>query len=282
MSLQPEKSTPEYLIIGHITRDLIEGGSRPGGTAIYSGILAQRMGLQVGLITSYQEDLFPEELGGFEIINHPTQNRTTFKNIYTSTGRDQYLMEKAEDLDFSLVPKVWQGAKIIHLGPVAQEVLIKDGFPVSDAAVAYSLQGWLRNWDQEGKVYSTQLPDLDWKVEGKTAAFLSIEDLGNDRAPIEQLRNIFPLLVLTKDKDGAEIYQEGEIITIPARQVEELDPTGAGDIFAAAFMIYWVLRGKSIQESGELAARLAALSITRPGLEGIPSVEQIQKIEGVH
>ena len=47
------KETPDYLIFGHITQDLVEDGTRLGGTAVYSSILAQRLGLDVALVTSY-------------------------------------------------------------------------------------------------------------------------------------------------------------------------------------------------------------------------------------
>ncbi len=42
---QPGETPPDYLIMGHITRDLLEDGSRLGGTAVYSSLLAQRLGL---------------------------------------------------------------------------------------------------------------------------------------------------------------------------------------------------------------------------------------------
>jgi sugar/nucleoside kinase (ribokinase family) len=128
-------------------------------------------------------------------------------------------------------------------------------------------------------VYPIPLNGLILPTENRTAAFLSLEDLGFDRSQLDHLRTMFPLLVLTKGKDGTEIFQGKEIINIPADQAEELDPTGAGDIFAAGFMIYWVFRGKSIREAGRLASRLATISITRPGLDGIPTIAEINKIE---
>jgi hypothetical protein len=46
-----------YLIIGHITRDLLPSGPRIGGTAAYAGLTAQAMGLRVGIITSWGSEL---------------------------------------------------------------------------------------------------------------------------------------------------------------------------------------------------------------------------------
>ena len=282
MSFQSEKSSPDYLVIGHITRDLVEGGSRPGGTVLYSGITAQRMGLHVAMFTSCPEDLLPEEVDDFEIINQPTKNITTFKNIYSSSGREQYLVEKAQDLDISLVPENWKKVKIIQLGPVVGEINPEFDQQLLSFSICYSLQGWLRDWDENGKIHYIPPEDINLPEGIKTAAFLSIEDLGNNRETIDQLRKDFPFLVLTKGYEGAEIFLGEEIFTIMAEPAIEKDPTGAGDIFAAAFIIYWVLREKSIVESAELASKFAAISVTRPGLKGIPTVEEIREIEEKH
>jgi len=78
MNLQPGKSAVDYLIVGHITRDIIEKGFRLGGTAVYSGILAKRMGLNVGLVTSYNEETPVEPLNGIQIISQRAKRTTTF------------------------------------------------------------------------------------------------------------------------------------------------------------------------------------------------------------
>ncbi len=63
---------------------------------------------------------------------------------------------------------------------------------------------------------------------------------------------------------------------------DEMDPTGAGDIFATAFMINYALNGKKLIESAQVASALAAISVIRPGIEGIPTEAEIQSIQEVH
>ena len=58
------RPAPDYLIFGHITQDLVEDGTRLGGTAFFSSILARRLGLDVALVTSYDADLDLEALDG--------------------------------------------------------------------------------------------------------------------------------------------------------------------------------------------------------------------------
>jgi sugar/nucleoside kinase (ribokinase family) len=59
-------------------------------------------------------------------------------------------------------------------------------------------------------------------------------------------------------------------------QEQEVDPTGAGDIFAAAFFTRLYLT-RDPWEAARFANQVAATSVTRRGLEGIPTAEEIQQ-----
>jgi len=273
---------PDYLIFGHITQDLIEGGSRLGGTAAYSSILARRLGLDVVLVTSFAADLDLDILDGIQIINQAGQGTTTFKNIYNKSGRTQYLLDRAEVLDITNLPEVFKKATIVHLAPVAGEIKINAGRKFPKSEVIYSLQGWLRDWDLTGLVHSAPLPNLDGENQLEGTAFLSIEDLDFDRSKVDQVLKSFPDLVLTIGEGGAELYNNGQMQLAPAAPIQEVDPTGAGDIFAAAYIISKVMLGKSPLEAARFANALAGLSISRSGCEGIPTVEQITEVQKVY
>ena len=276
------RPTPDYLIIGHITQDLAEGGTRLGGTALFSSILAQRLGLEVGLVTSYDAHLDLEALEGIQILNQKGQGTTTFNNIYSSAGRTQYLLDRARNLNISTIPDNFKKSKIVHLAPVAREVDLEAGSDFPDSALAYSLQGWLRNWDETGLVHPAPLPSHGHEEILNGTGFLSIEDLGFDRSGLDPIRNRFRTLVLTTGEQGAELYTKDEKLLVPAEPVKELDPTGAGDIFAASFIIAKVILGKSQLEAARFANALAGISITRPGKDGIPSLKEITEIQKVY
>jgi len=62
----------------------------------------------------------------------------------------------------------------------------------------------------------------------------------------EKLVRLGPRTVVIKlDKDGAEMFSEGKFIKAPAIAKKVMDPTGAGDNFAGAFMGYLATRGSS-------------------------------------
>jgi sugar/nucleoside kinase (ribokinase family) len=281
MKSRADKQKIDYLIVGHVTRDLTEEGPRLGGTAAYCSILASRMGLEVGVVTSTDEDTNLDPLSGIHIHNIPAAKTTTFKNLYTPGGRKQYLLERADPLEINMIPEAWRSAKIIHLAPVAGEIDLDAGRLFPEAAVCLTLQGWLRNWDEDGLVYPIKFPDPGPHFEDNIAAFVSDEDLAYDSSQIKRLRNYFPVFGLTKGDAGVDVFVQSNFVSIPTTSVEEIDPTGAGDIFAAAFMIYYYLRKKILFDSACQSTALASLSVTRPGVEGIPTREEIQGIEEV-
>ena len=53
----------DYLLIGHITQDITTEGPRLGGSVTYSALTAQAIGLRVGIVTSFAEELVDMLMG---------------------------------------------------------------------------------------------------------------------------------------------------------------------------------------------------------------------------
>ena len=67
---------------------------------------------------------------------------------------------------------------------------------------------------------------------------------------------------------GARYHDSNGMRQVAAFAVDEIDPTGAGDCFGAAFTTLW-LRGHNIDEAMRYAAAAGALAVTRRGpMEG--------------
>lgn len=282
MNSQAGDGPPDYLLIGHITQDQIEGGYRLGGTAVYSGVLAHRMGLKVAVYTSGASHLALDLLHGIEIIDQPGPGTTTFINQYTPSGRIQRLLDRAEELDPSRIPKSWKQAKIIHLAPVAREIPLTAGEEFPESFLGYSLQGWMRTWDEKGQISPSSLPGMSEPVRENALGILSLEDLGGDRSGLKSLQGQFPTLALTLGPQGVEIHSGSKSHVIPAPLTAEIDPTGAGDIFAAALMIFWKIRDMPIVEAARIANKVAAASVKKPGIAGIPATREIREMLKVH
>ena len=91
----------------------------------------------------------------------------------------------------------------------------------------------------------------------------------------EQLLDCAKIVCITKSSKGAKIYCEtGENYFIPSYIVKDLDPTGAGDIWATAMAIK-LHSGSSVIESGNYASAAAALSIESFGYSSSLSPSKI-------
>ncbi|HOC23557.1 MAG TPA: hypothetical protein PKH38_04635, partial [Anaerolineaceae bacterium] len=109
----------DYLIVGHVTQDLIDDHSwRLGGTASYAGLTAAALGHQVGVLTSCSPELDLAALKNIQVSIIPSEHNTTFRNLQTETGRQQLLFHRAQPLTAEMVPEAWRNASIVHLGPV--------------------------------------------------------------------------------------------------------------------------------------------------------------------
>ncbi|MCB8839454.1 sugar kinase [Aurantimonas sp. VKM B-3413] len=70
--------------------------------------------------------------------------------------------------------------------------------------------------------------------------------------------------VVKKGAAGAVCYDASGAVHSPAFAVEEVDPTGAGDCFGAAFVSFW-LRGDETERALRLANACGALAVTKKG-----------------
>ena len=143
----------DYLVIGYVTRDLIGTGEfRIGGTVSFAARTARALDCRVGVVTSASPDLdLSQVLDGVLVARHPAVETTTFENIYIGLDRIQILHSTAERLTPVMVPADWR-ARIVHLGPVAQECHPELLDRWKDAFIGVTPQGWMRCWDEEGRV----------------------------------------------------------------------------------------------------------------------------------
>ena len=266
----------DYLLMGTITQDITSTGARVlGGTAAFSGSMAQSLGMRVGIVASVgpAADLSP--LDSLSFVRQLSPVSTTMENIYVPSGRVQFMRKCADPLRFDSVPTQWLTAPIVHFGPLANDVDPEFIAHFSESFVGVTPQGWLRKWDDTGRVSFT-----DWsqalEVLGKVdAVVLSIEDVEGDWDRLENWANHARVLVVTQGEKGATVYAGSEKRQFAAQQVRVVDPTGAGDLFAAAFFVHYQQSGDP-WDSARFAVCLASHSVTRTGLDGLPTPAEIE------
>jgi sugar/nucleoside kinase (ribokinase family) len=269
----------DYLVIGHLTRDLLPDGFRLGGTAAYASLTARALGLRVGVLTACENCMDAQELDleGIRVVGLRSEQTTTFENIQTPTGRVQFLHSVAPTIDLSMVPETWRSTPIIHLGPVAHEIdpTLARAFP--NSFVGLTPQGWLRTWDDTGRVSFTEWPESSFVLQYASAAVISIEDVRGNESIIEDMASSVRVLAVTEGANGARLYWNGDLRRFRPPQMVEIDPTGAGDIFATAFF-FRLSATRDPWEAARFATQLAAYSVTRFGLEGAPLADEVQSV----
>lgn len=275
--------TPEYFAIGHVAKDMLaEGRFAPGGTVTYSALAAQRLGLQAAVVTScapsdsYLLDALRDE--GVLVHIKPSQATTTFSNIYDRAGnRTQVLSAQAGLLSYSDVPEGWLKAPIVHLGPIAQELPGKMPTILPGTLLGVTPQGWMRRWDAEGRVTQSAqpVPPALNLLPRQAILILSMEDLGHNADLVALYSKLAPLVVVTGGGGPALIYSNGEQLeSVPSRTVESVDPTGAGDVFATAFLVRYRETEEPV-EATRFAHAVAARAIMGQGTSSIPRRDAI-------
>ena len=276
---------PELLFIGHVTCDLAtadpHSACRLGGTVSFAAVTAVQLGRRPTVLTRATATTDLSELpAAIDLHVLPSPTTTTFANVYTADGRVQYCYAQALPITAADVPDSLRRPQAVLLGPLVDEITPDVAALFSDESLVIAVpQGWMRRWDADGRVHAKPwesaaaiLPHLDVLV-------LSLEDIDYDLARLDPLIAQVPQVVLTEYRDGSTIYQrqpDGQVrqTKIPPRPANELDPTGAGDIFATAFLI-------RLQEKGDPAhaARFAnvtaSFGVEHLGVSGIPSREQV-------
>jgi sugar/nucleoside kinase (ribokinase family) len=271
VSLEPV----DYLVIGHITVDLTPAGPLMGGSAAYAALTARAMGLRVGIVTVRGNEIPLTGLDDIPVVAGEAEHSTTFENVYTPKGRIQYIRHTAPKIDLAIVPEAWRRARIIHLAPVAQEV---DAILPADfrpTLLGLTPQGWFRAWGADGNVHPCAWTQSDAALSQAGAAVFSVEDVAHDEETIERLAHAARILAVTEGAAGARLYWHGDNRRFRPPSVTEVDPTGAGDVFAAAFFVR-LLSTRDPWEAARFANRMAAISVTRPGMQGVPTIDEAQ------
>jgi len=229
---------PRLLTVGHVTWDRRGGGEILGGSASYGSLAAQKLDWEVGVLTSAGPDFDPaRDLPGVAAFVSRAPATTRFQNEYDAQGtRRQVLSARAEDLDLGVLPDAWRNPDALLLGPVAGELR---SFPVSSfgaGGVGAIAQGWLREVAPDGSVSAREWANAARDLAGVHVLFLSEFDLPRGAAARDFLQFV-PIVVLTRGWEGVTLFTHDAARDIPSLPRQEVDPTGAGDVFAAAFLV---------------------------------------------
>lgn len=261
-------ATPDFVVIGHVVRDVTREGWRLGGTASYAAAQAQRLGLHVGVVTRVGPDLeMARSMPGIETAGRTARCTTTFENAYEGARRRQRVATQAEAIAEQDIPDAWRRAPMVLVGPVCGEIpaTLPDVF--TGGLLGIAAQGWLRELDREGNVRRTAWEGAPFWSTCRLL-FVSDEDVAGAPEQIDRWASNVPVTVVTRERRGARIHEGDRWRNIEAMPANEVDPTGAGDVFATAFMVRYH-ETEDAAKAARFASAAAAWSVEAPGIDGI-------------
>lgn len=261
-----QKNKIDILFIGHLCHDLHDGAHILGGTVSYASLMANQLEKKTAILTSVGKDFKFYKLfkkNKIKLINKPAKKTTVFENIYKNKTRHQYLHARSKTLYTPDISDRIKNTPIILFGPIANEIDfgLLNKFP--HAIKAATIQGWLRKWNKKGRVDFTE---MDWQqLNHLDIVFLSIDDIKSDKTILKKIKKRVPIVVMTKGAKGANVFFKNKKKKFPAFPVKEVDPTGAGDIFATSFLIKYAAT-KNIKKASAFAHAAASYVVENVGV----------------
>ena len=247
-------------------------GSCPGGIANLA-VAAARLGLRTGLGTALNTDAYGDFCAQ---ILRDQEGIDLSASLRISEGHSPVTVSLAYHRDRSMITHG-------HPLPVNAAGLVGE-LPAARAASVSLTKGrlpWVSQARQDGTLVFADVgwdPSAEWPAEALDVlddchAFLpnAVEAMQYTRAstPREalcRLAGLLPVVVVTCGADGALALDAttGEVIDAPGVPRPALDPTGAGDVFTAGFVL-GTLRGWPLAQRLAFANLIAALSVQHFG-----------------
>jgi ribokinase len=277
--------------------ETILGGTffmNPGGKGANQAVAAARMGGNVTLISKTGNDVFgkqsvmlytaeniktdyiysdPKHPSGVALITVDSQGENC---IVVASGANAYLtpsdMDKAsaeiESSDLVLMQLEIPIDTVEYVAEMASKKGIK---VILNPAPARALS------DNLLKHLYIIIPN---KSEAEILSGIKVSDIESAKlaADIISAKGV-DIVVITLGSQGALIKEYGKYLFVEAFKVDALDTTAAGDTFCGAFCV-GLSEGRTIPDAVKLAARAAAITVTRMGAQAsIPYRSELSSLD---
>jgi sugar/nucleoside kinase (ribokinase family) len=280
--------TPDLVVLGNLLVDDMvfpDGRTRmaePGGAILYAALGATLWGLPTG-VASVRGDDYPAsalesltargvDLAGVRALGAPGL-RTWL--LYEGTRRQViHRLDRPSHADVSpvaaAIPAAWRRARAFHLAPMPfdrQCDLVGDLSSIEGAFVSldpYRLltSDSVRDWrDVCSRVHALFLSEDELEVGSRDEPRPALKSLASGR-----LR----FVLFKRGARGGILYdaRADRFLEWAPRSAGVVDPTGAGDAFAAGFLVGW-LRGEALERALLRGVVSASFAIEDWGAAGI-------------
>jgi len=261
------------VVCGHVTLDRMGGAPVPGGSAWYAARTLAALGARPLLFTAAASDFPRDALAGVEARIEEAPVTTTFVNVYGPDGaRTQRVVGAAPPLRPERLPPGWRAPDALLLAPVLDEV-DPPAFAAAVRAprVGLCVQGLVRRLGPGGAVLHRPLDLGAWDLSSVDLAVLGEDDVRGEPDLPRRLAAEISLVAFTRGARGCELRFRGGVRRVGVHPALEVDPTGAGDVFAAAFLLA-LARGRDPVEAARLGAAAGSIVVEGRGGDALARV----------
>ena len=263
------------LVIGSAAKDTIVQGAtsrrKMGGVVVYGGITFQRMGVSTSVVTNVAlqdrgfRDLFAREsIDGR--LGH-SRRTTTFVEHVDGDERASSLEGVAAPISARQVSDALEGIDLVHLGPLHPRDLddgVLDLLARRRVPVSLDLQGYVRQVE-DGQISHRASPALTPALAlaslvkaGREEADEVVRATGRTLRELVAQFGIEELVVTAGSRGGRVLCAAGDEVEYAAVPTIERDPTGAGDVFFATYLVSRLRDRLSVRLSCARAAAIAS------------------------
>jgi sugar/nucleoside kinase (ribokinase family) len=311
---------PRFISIGEALVEIMRPSTgqpldRPGefvgpfasGAPAIMAVAIARLGKEVGFIGAVGDDAFgrllrnrfTEEGVDSSLVQIPERRATGVAFVaYEEDGRREFIFHLKNAAAGALRPEGLQpgyfaDVKWLHISG-STLALSADCRATCERALELTkdkggklsfdpnLRTALMSVTQSRKVYAPFMEAADILLPTVEEAHSLSEMMDDDSAASTLISGEDQIVVFKRGREGCTVYHLGQRIDVAGFAVKEVDPTGAGDCFNAAF-----LTGLEHEWPLEKVARFAnaagSLAVTKHGpMEGAPTHKEVDTFLGLH
>ncbi len=264
------------VVIGSATIDrVVQGGAtayKRGGVVAYAGLTFAELGVETRILTNVAEadramlTVLPQR--GIAVYVGESAATTCFVNYVDGDARHQELLACAAPIAAAQLGPVLAGATHVHWGPLHPHDLAEDMLTAIDGAVSLDIQGYVRRIEGT-QVYQEVADNLyaalqcaDYVKTSNDELELVLADCGLTLDQLMRDCSVTEWVVTEGSHGGWVANRQGQRTHFaPAPVAMVADPTGAGDVFFAAYLAHRLHRGAGIDTATQRAAALAARQV---------------------
>lgn len=268
------------LIVGPVTLDVFDDRVAAGGAVTYAARCASAFGVRAHILTAAQPGFDRSPFDGHELHAVDADATLAFRHR-TVEGRRH--LRVIDDAGWTLspldLPPEWPAPDVLLLAPLLPDDIDVLSFLAMPGPRHRGLiaQGVLREVGAFGEVHRAEAASAILRAVARPdlTAFVSQEDLDEDAAATP---TALRALVVTRGAAGVDVLSGTERLHVDAAPLVDpaLDDTGAGDVFATAFMLALETGvAESLGRAAEVASVFAGAKLERLGPAPLPTLSEV-------